>query len=346
VEVLGFSPDGTQLAAVGGGEGDARGKVTLWNLKTAKVTAALKGAEKIVAGRGDALEWLADGKSLVLHQGTSLEVWDTAKGEHTDAFSLSGLPSGDGKQDTTPTEFEKQSVLSADGARLAVQMVHFNLKAQPPTMESEVVVWDVAAHRPVGIVKLHVSAKRLKGLAGNMDVNSRETRLMRTYEVPIALSPDGKLLAIGDALDALAYGEPIGSVRMYEVSKLSVKSQDADAARARSKWEGTARHEYVKDGALHESSSAAKLVITERNGDAFKAERTGENGVLEFAGTIDKSGNIKWKVKRIIKGQEKFNKDLVGGLIGSGTLRGNNMSLNWSLKGTSHRGTIELELKE
>jgi hypothetical protein len=226
-------------------------------------------------------------------------------------------------------------------------MVHFNLKAEPPTMESEVVVWDVAARRPLGGVKLNVSAKRLKGLARITDANpGKMTRPMRTYGVPIALSSNGKLLAIGDALDAITYGEPEGSVRVYDVSKLSAKSPNADAARARSKWEGTARREYVKDGQVQRSSSAVKLVITERNEDAFKAEHTGENEVLEVAGTIDKSGNVKWQVKRIIKGQEKLSKDLVGSLIGSGTLKGKNMSLNWSLKGTSQRGTVELELKE
>jgi WD40 repeat protein len=364
VEALAFSPDGAQLAAVGGGEGDARGKVKLWNLKTAKVTATLKGADKFVAGKGAPLEWLADGKSLVLHQGTSLDVWDTAKGEHTDAFSLTGLPldmpmdsrtpplpgtrppAGDSKQGATPSEFEKQSVLSADGTRLAVQMVRVNLKAKPPTMESEVVVWDVAARRPQGAVKLKVSAERLKALATMMDLTKgRLTTPFQGYAVSIALSPDGKLLAIGSAIDANVHGEFGEPVRVYDVSKLSAPAPDADAARERSKWEGKGRHEYVKNGEVQRNSSAVKLVITERSGEAFKGELTG-TGALEVSGTIDKGGSVKWEVKRIIEGAEKFSKDLVGGLIGSGALKGKNMSLNWSLKGTSHRGTIELELKE
>ena len=303
VEALAFSPDGAQLAAVVGAEGDARGQVKLWNLKTAKVTATLKGAEKIVAGRDAALEWLANGKSLVLHQGTSLEIWDTAKGERSAAFSLTGLPSGDSKQGGSPTEFEKQSVLSADGARLAVQMVHFDLTAKPPTMESEIVVWDVAAHRPLGALKLRVSAERLKALASIVNRSSgRLTRPMHSYEVPIALSSDGKLLAIGGAKDANVYGELGEPVRVYEVSKLSAKSQVADAARARSKWEGTHRHEYVKNGQVQRSSSAVKLVITERNGETFKGELTGTS-VLEISGTIDKGGIVKWEVKRIIEGR-------------------------------------------
>jgi WD40 repeat protein len=373
VEALAFSPDGTHLAALGGGKGDPRTKVVpdrpqvkLWELKTGRVTARLSAAEGFMAGDSPPLEWLADGKTLLLRWGTALEVWDTSKEEPAKAFSLTGLPVelpadksspqpelpgthlslGDGNG-ASLAEFEGPSVLSADGTRLAVQMVRVYPMAKPPTLESEVVVWDVAARRPAGAVKLEVPPSRFKLLANV--VKASDGKLMRRYQgfrVPIALSPDGKLLAIADQTDPHVLSAPEGPVRVYDVSKLSAPAVAADAARLQSKWEGTARHEYVKDGAVQRSSSAVKLVITERNGDAFKAERTGENGMLELAGTIDKSGNVKWEVKRIIKGQEKFNKELVGGLIGSGTLRGNNISLNWSVKGTSHRGTIELELKE
>lgn len=374
VEALAFSPDGTHLAALGGGKGDPRtkvvpdrGHVKLWELKTGRVTARLSAAEGFMAGDNPPLEWLADGKTLLLRWGTALEVWDTSKEEPAKAFSpLTGLPVelpadksspqpqlpgthlslGDGNG-ASLTEFEGQSVLSADGTRLAIQMVRVYPTSKPPTLESEVVVWDVAARRPAGAVKLEVPPTKLKLLANVVKASDGKLRRpYRGFTVPIALSPDGKLLAIADQNDPHVRSAPEGPVRVYEVSKLSAPAVAADAARARSRWEGIARHAYVKDGAVQSSSSAVKLVITERNGNAFKAERDGENGVLELAGTIDKSGNIKWEVKQIIKGQEKLSKDLVGGLIGSGILKGPNMSLNWSVKRTSHRGTIELKLKE
>src|SRR5262249_23460955 len=129
------------------------------------------------------LAWLTDGKTLVLRQGTSLEGWDTTKREHTAAYSLTGLPvelpsrpgtvppPGGPKEANAWKEIEQQSVLSADGARLAVQMVRVNLTANPPAMESEVVVWDVPARRRLGAVRLNVSAERLKTMANVMAIN-------------------------------------------------------------------------------------------------------------------------------------------------------------------------------
>jgi hypothetical protein len=194
------------------------------------------------------LAWLADGKTLVLHQGTTLDRWDTTKGEHTDALSLTGLPVQVPPANPPPPpvgfrppapvgadkgggmkESEQQSVLSADGTRLAVQMLRVNLKAKPPTLESEVVVWDVAARRREKVLPLKVSAERLKDLARAADPNDGTGFVFRSPVVSLALSPDGKLLAVGDALDALTAGEPEGPVRVYEVAKLPAPTAVRDA---------------------------------------------------------------------------------------------------------------------
>jgi WD40 repeat protein len=251
VEALAFAPDGTRLAAMGGGEGDDRGKIKIWDLKTGKSTATLKPADKLgprMVFAAVPLAWLADGKTLVLHQGTTLDRWDTTKGEHTDTFSLTGLPlpvlpakptppvgfrppapAGDDKGGGMK-ESEHQSALSADGTRLAVQMIRVNLKAKPPTLESEVVVWDVAARRREKVLPLKVSAERLQDLARAADPNDGTGFVFRSPVVSLALSPDGKLLAVGDALDALTRGEPEGPVRVYEVAKLPAPAKAGPGA--------------------------------------------------------------------------------------------------------------------
>jgi hypothetical protein len=195
-------------------------------------------------------------------------------------------------------------------------------------------------------VPLKVSEERRHSLANAVNVTPHGTdpRPFPSYAASIALSPDGKLLAIGSAHDAISQGELGEPVRVYEVSKLS-PNPVADAARARSRWEGKGWHEYLKNGQLQRNTTLVTFVVTERTGDDFKGELTAGAGSLEIAGTIDRDGTIKWEVKRIIEG-EKFSKDVVGGLTGSGDVKGTKLSLDWSLKGTSQRGAMKLELKE
>jgi hypothetical protein len=252
--------------------------VKVWDLKTGKVAATLKGPKKLLVRVGTPLlAWLADGKTLVLRQGTSLEIWDTAKGEHTDAFSLTGLPvelppgpgslppTGGSKEANTSKEIEQQSVLSADGSRLAVQMVRVNLTANPPKMESEVVVWDVPARRRLGAVRLNVSAERLKTMANVLQLNRNSQNFRYSgyhhYEVAIALSPNGTRLAVGDSLDANIQVEPVGPVRVYEVANLPAiaSAKPADGAGATPLGAAAVRDEFKRATAAARAKLLARF---------------------------------------------------------------------------------------
>jgi WD40 repeat protein len=168
---------------------------------------------------------------------TALEVWDTNKPARKQAFILTvGGPDDSGT---------KHSVLSADGSRLFVHVTNANLQANPPAKENRVVVWDVAARRRLATLQLpaetpgqgdrtnqsRITAGKSRGplgigtMTGGISVHigrngpslSRIGRVGDSGEsyqdVPrdarLALSPDGKVLAVGD-------GE--GVIRVYDVA--------------------------------------------------------------------------------------------------------------------------------
>src|SRR5262249_29682515 len=150
----------------------------LWDLTTGKETATLQVSTAMGQFTGHQLEWLADGTTLVVRQGTALELWDTTSGKKKESFLLAepqtpvAAPRPADKTSTTvpqrpadkkastpapgaeQTSTARASALSADGARLAVLVGSVNRAVDPPTKENEVILWDVAKRRRCGVLKL------------------------------------------------------------------------------------------------------------------------------------------------------------------------------------------------
>jgi WD40 repeat protein len=160
---------------------------------------------------------------------TALEVWDTGKPARKQAFIL---PVGGPEGSAT-----RRSVLSADGSRLFVHVTDSDPRAKPPTRANRVVVWDVGARRPSATLRLpdeapgpwdRANASRVKrdGRQGVLTVyagghggpslsklnkvgDSGESYQDVARDVCLALSPNGRVLVVGDRE---------GVIRVYDVA--------------------------------------------------------------------------------------------------------------------------------
>jgi WD40 repeat protein len=246
---LAFSPDGTQLAVAsvsfreleGSGAGfvglgtEDGGILKLWNLETAKETATLKGVKPNDSGEFSApqLAWLSDSKTLILRRSTSVEIWTTAKEERQDAFLLVAPRKPVPEGSPLPSDAERlswasggQSVLSADGKRMLVYDITFDDSVKPPRFEHQVVIWDVISRRRRGILELPATKwsggryGRKFATVGEVVQAGSEQMVDHNLDSWIAVSPNSKLLAVGDAA---------GEVRLYDVAQIEANTKIEDA---------------------------------------------------------------------------------------------------------------------
>ncbi len=166
------------------------------------------------------LQWLSGGKFLVSRSSDHdddrlLEVLDPATGQRKATLALQvpspgpSRPKGNSLPLPTPppnsTEtpsgwYETQSVLCADGSRLAA---HFNnAKDESKRCQNRIGVWDVRGRKLLGTLQLPVE----------LPPPPRSPYGPPGENIRIALSGDGSRLAVGG---------PRGTVAVYDVSKLS-----------------------------------------------------------------------------------------------------------------------------
>jgi WD40 repeat protein len=238
VDWLAFAPDGRRLAAQAEPSVffDYSGqKLRVFPLEpnqeepTATVSV-------VSPGRGEFI-WLSDGKSLALRNHRQISLGDPQTGKFHEAFTLN-YPRGPkdpqtGRFDETviqtdrdlPTLIpsgwnEHQITLSADGSRLAAQLIREHVKEK--VRNNCIVIWDVASRSLIGVFQLPD------------DTYNPQTNLIRQNPFPgieftpilretghgsdlrIALSGDGKRLAAADAA---------GVVRVYKVAEIAAKTK-------------------------------------------------------------------------------------------------------------------------
>ncbi|OAI41423.1 hypothetical protein AYO40_03165 [Planctomycetaceae bacterium SCGC AG-212-D15] len=175
------------------------GTITLWNLKTEKIEATLKGHVRDV----ESIQFSPDGSKVASASADrTVKVWDAASGALL--FDFRGHTA------------EVLSVaFSKDGTRVASGDSQGNVKVwriDPPSTEQSGYVWDVA-FSPDG---KSLAAARANLTVELWDVARQQVRAIcrgHTLQITtIAFSPDGKTLAAGSAHRGL---EP-GTVRLWD----------------------------------------------------------------------------------------------------------------------------------
>jgi WD40 repeat protein len=224
VKALALSPDGSQLAIARYG-----GVLKLWNLETVTETRSLKGMESTDTF-SNSWQWLTGGRNLVLRFGVDPKSWENRrsqrwqplpldKNRHATAFEVWDTNQSARKQDFIlpaggPAESDtRYSVLSADGRRLFVHVVSINPQAKPPTMANRIVVWDVMARQQ--LTTLRLPTENLLNREGHVENtgggDSDEALNDVGRDMRLALSRDGKVLAVGDRQ---------GAIRVYNVAEI------------------------------------------------------------------------------------------------------------------------------
>jgi WD40 repeat protein len=302
VSRLAFSPDATRLAAVGNA-------LRIFALEPDKeVPAAV--VRDVAAGSGH-LQWLADGKALVLQERRDVAVLDPKTGERKDRFTLlyprrpAPKPAGNRLPPPEPQEtdapegwLEHQITLSADGSRLAAHILREHEKDK--VRNNAVVVWDVPSRRRIGVLPLPDDT-----------YNPKDKVLIQRFGPPlllqtgrgsdlrIALSGDGKRLAVGDAA---------GVVRVYDVAQIAantkedgtkpaaVKPEAGDPLAVGSLWKGE-KHRNETDRTV-----PATLKITERDGPRFKGEFTFDSTNVNAVEGTFADGKIEWSTTKALQG--------------------------------------------
>lgn len=155
------------------------------------------------------VEWLSSGKWIVVRNGRTVDVFDSASFKRGFDYVFP-LPmhqkSPNPSNPQLPIDwYEPQSILSADGSRLATHFIHDleNKKIR----QNYVTLWDTRERKILGSVQFAEQPLDTRRSAANKDVTSFTT-------FRFALSGDGKRLAVCDRSIS-------GAVRVYDVTKVS-----------------------------------------------------------------------------------------------------------------------------
>lgn len=230
VSTLTFSPDGTRLGAAYAGSYSTPGVLKLWSTETGKETATFQGAEGLESFNDwpNQLRWLPDGKTLIVGTLTYIESWETAKEQRKDSFNLI-VPRAEPKVEPgkyappvhTKTDPKKpalpftgnrgivRSLLSADGNLLVNYGAILKEDAKLFTQKTKLEIWDVNARGRVGILELPDEPATRNAFTSTFRI--QDSLFMAQQDHCIALSRDGKTLAIGDRQ---------GVVRLFEVAQI------------------------------------------------------------------------------------------------------------------------------
>ncbi len=219
VNCLAFSPDASRLAAMG------KSLQIFTLIPDKEIPGSLLGeASPTGFAKGgytgeDNFQWLPDNKSLIYQLGRDILMLDPNAGNKQDQFTLhyparpapepsdnklpppdSGIP-GAGNLEGW---HEHQIIMSTDGSRLAAHIIGSDEREKE--RKNAVVIWDVPAHQKIGFLALPPQVATLqkspRNIAGASD---------RGRSVKIALSGDGKRLAVADAS---------GEIRVFDVAQI------------------------------------------------------------------------------------------------------------------------------